>query len=191
MFDKKKLENDKEVTEYDIKNKATVVLVKDESVSMSEDDYVAKEESPKLIVWDKTEDPPKEIVISLSPEDKLEDMKEKISGLNELSPESQTLIFNEDKLDDTKPISDIGIKNKSVVQLLPSVTIENKIVVPSEMFDIPFTWKDTVENIKEKICKEKEIPSDKIVLLFNGESLDDVKQVTDYEIKNRSALVLV
>ena len=82
MFDKKKLDNEKEVTEYDIKNKATVVLVKDESVSMSEDDYVAKEESPKLIVWDKTEDPPKEIVISLSPEDKLEDMKEKISHLN-------------------------------------------------------------------------------------------------------------
>jgi hypothetical protein len=96
-------------------------------------------------------------------------MKEKISGLNELPPESQTLIFNEEKLDDTKPISDVGIKNKSVVQLLPSVTIENKIVVPSEMFDLPFTWKDTIENIKEKICKEKEIPSDKIVLLFNGE----------------------
>jgi hypothetical protein len=155
MFDKKKLDNEKEVTEYDIKNKATVVLVKDESVSMSEDDYVAKEESPKLIVWDKTEDPPKEIVISLSPEDKLEDMKEKISGLNDLPPESQTLIFNEDKLDDTKPISDTGIKNKSVVQLLPSIIIENKTVTPSEMFDLPFTWKDTVEIIKEKIYKEK------------------------------------
>ena len=115
MFDKKKLDNEKEVTEYDIKNKAVVVLIKDESVTMEEGDYVAKEESPKLIVWDKTVDPPKEIVIPLSPEDKLEDMKEKISGLNELPPESQTLIFNEEKLDDTKPITDVGIKNKSVV----------------------------------------------------------------------------
>ena len=88
MFDKKKLDNEKEVTEYDIKNKAVVVLIKDESVPMEEGDYVAKEESPKLIVWDKTEDPPKEIVISLSPEDKLEDMKEKISTLSELPPDS-------------------------------------------------------------------------------------------------------
>jgi hypothetical protein len=138
MFDKKKLDNEKEVTEYDIKNKATVVLVKDESVSMSEDDYVAKEESPKLIVWDKTEDPPKEIVILLSPEDKLEDMKEKISNLNELPPESQTLIFNEEKLDDATTISDVGIKNKSVFQLLPSITIENKTVTPPEMFELSF-----------------------------------------------------
>ena len=131
------------------------MLVKDESVSMSEDDYVAKEESPKLIVWDKTEDPPKEIVISLSPEDKLEDMKEKISGLNELPLKSQTLIFNEEKLDDATTISDVGIKNKSVVQLLPSITIENKTVTLSEIFELSFEWKDTVENIKEKIYKEK------------------------------------
>ena len=138
MFDKKKLDNEKEVTEYDIKNKAVVVLIKDESVPMEEGDYVAKEESPKLIVWDKTVDPPKEIVIPLSPEDKLEDMKEKISTLSELPPDSQTLIFNEEKLEDAKPISDIGIKNKSVVQLLPSITIENKTVTPPEMFELSF-----------------------------------------------------
>lgn len=169
MFNKKMLDNEKQVTEYDIKNKTVVVLVKDDSVSMEEGDYVAQEESPKLIVWDKTVDPPKEIVISLSPEDKLEDMKEKISNLNELPPESQTLIFNEEKIDDAKTISDVGIKNKSVVQLLPSITIENKTVTPPEMFELSFEWKDTVENIKEKIFKEKEIPSDKIILLFNGE----------------------
>jgi hypothetical protein len=62
-----------------------------------------------------------------------------------------TLIFNEEKLDETKLISEYGIENKSIIQLLPSITIENTIVVPSEMFDLPFTWKDTVENIKEKI----------------------------------------
>jgi len=65
-------------------------------------------------------------------------MKEKISNLNEIPPESQTLIFNEEKIDDAKPISDVGIKNKSVVQLLPSITIENKTAVPTEMFDLSF-----------------------------------------------------
>ena len=136
---------------------------------MEEGDYVAKEESRKLIVLDKTVDPPKEMVIPLSPEDKLEDMKEKISGLNELSPESQTLIFNEEKLEDDKTISDVGIKNKSVVQLLPTITIENKTVSPSEIFELSFEWKDTIEKIMEKIFEEKEIPADKIVLLFNEE----------------------
>jgi hypothetical protein len=41
MFNKKMLDNEKQVTEYDIKNKTVVVLVKDDSVSMEEGDYVA------------------------------------------------------------------------------------------------------------------------------------------------------
>jgi hypothetical protein len=41
MFNKKMLDDEKQVTEYDIKNKAVVVLVKDDSVSMEEGDYVA------------------------------------------------------------------------------------------------------------------------------------------------------
>jgi hypothetical protein len=40
MFNKKMLDNEKQVTEYDIKNKAVVALVKDDSVSMEEGDYV-------------------------------------------------------------------------------------------------------------------------------------------------------
>jgi len=92
-------------------------------------------------------------------------MKEKISNLNELPPESQTLIFNSEKIDGTTTISDVGIKNKSVVQLLPTITIENKTVSPPEMFELSFEWKDTVENIKEKIIKEKK----QITLLTHGE----------------------
>ena len=111
MFNKKMLDNEKQVTEYDIKNKAVVVLVKDEAVSLEEGDYVAQEESPKLIVWDKTVDPPKEIVISLSAEDKLENMKEKIYNINNISAENQTLIFNEEKIDEQKLIGELGIKN--------------------------------------------------------------------------------
>lgn len=43
MFNNKKLDSEKEVTEYDIKNKAIVVLVKDKSVPTEEGNYVAKE----------------------------------------------------------------------------------------------------------------------------------------------------
>ena len=111
MFKKKILDNEKQVTEYEIKNKTVVVLIKDESVSLEEGDYVVQEESPKLIVWDKTVDPPKEIVISLSAEDKLENMKEKIYNINNISAENQTLIFNEEKIDVVKLIGELGIKN--------------------------------------------------------------------------------
>jgi hypothetical protein len=92
-------------------------------------------------------------------------MKDKIKDLNEIPTGDQTLIFNEDKLDDVKPIMELEVKNKSVVQLLPSITIENKTVSPPEMFELSFEWKDTVENIKEKIIKEKK----QITLLTHGE----------------------
>lgn len=111
LFNDESLDNNKLVTEYEIKNKTVIVLTIDESVSLQEGDMVVKEEEPKLIVWDRTVDPPKEIVISLSVEDKLEDMKEKIYNINKLSVESQTLIFNEEKLDGTTSVGDLGIKN--------------------------------------------------------------------------------
>jgi len=86
----------KQVTDYEIKNRSSIVLV-----------YLPQE----LIVLDKTVYPAQEIVISISPEDKLEDMKDKIKDLNEIPPENQTIIFNEDKLEDVKPISELGIQN--------------------------------------------------------------------------------
>jgi hypothetical protein len=38
-------------------------------------------------------------------------MKDKIKDLNEVSPENQTIIFNQDKLEDVKIISELGIQN--------------------------------------------------------------------------------
>ena len=67
--------------------------------------YLVKE----LIILDKTVYPPQEIVIPISAGDKIEDMKDKIKDLNEIPPENQTIIFNEDKLEDVKPISELGI----------------------------------------------------------------------------------
>ena len=87
---------------------------------------------------DKTVYPTQEIIIPISAGDKIEDMKEKIKNLNEIPTEDQTLIFNEEKLDDVKPILELEVKNQSVVQLLPSITIENNAVDPPEMVKLPF-----------------------------------------------------
>jgi hypothetical protein len=89
------------VTDYEIKNRSALVLV-----------YQLPKE---LIVLDKTVYPTQEIVIPISAGDKIEDMKDKIKDLNEIPPEDQTLIFNEEKLDDVTPIAEFGIKNLSIV----------------------------------------------------------------------------
>jgi hypothetical protein len=83
------------VTDYEIKNRSALILV-----------YQLPQE---LIVLDKTVYPTQEIIIPISTGDKIEDMKDKIKDLNEIPPENQTIIFNEDKLEDVKPISEIGI----------------------------------------------------------------------------------
>jgi hypothetical protein len=85
-------------------------------------------------------------------------MKDKIKDMNEIPAKNQTLIFNEEKLDDVKPIMELEVKNKSVVQLLPSITIENNAVDPPEVVELPFEWNYTIENIKDKIHKEFSVP---------------------------------
>lgn len=134
----------KQVTDYEIKNRSALVLV-----------YQLPTE---LIVLDKTVYPTQEIVIPISAGDKIEDMKDKIKNLNDVPTENQTLIFNEEKLDDVKPILELDVKNQSVIQLLPSITIENNAVDPPEMVELPFEWKDTIEDIKDKIHKELSVP---------------------------------
>jgi hypothetical protein len=53
---------------------------------------------------------------------------------------------------------ELEVKNKSVVQLLPSITIENNAVDPPEVVEFPFEWNYTIENIKDKIHKEFSVP---------------------------------
>ena len=144
MFNGESLDDVKQVTASEIKNRSALVLVF----------QLPKE----LIVLDKTVYPTQEIIIPISAGDKIEDMKDKIKNLNEIPTEDQTLIFNEEKLDDVKPILELEVKNQSVVQLLPSITIENNAVDPPEMVELTFEWKDTIENIKDKIHREFSVP---------------------------------
>lgn len=60
---------------------------------------------------DKTVYPAQEIVIDISSKDKIEDMKDKIYNVNEVSIQDQTIIFNEEKLENVKDISEYGIQN--------------------------------------------------------------------------------
>lgn len=85
------------VSDYEIKNKSSIVL-----------EYKKPQE---LIVMDKTVYPAQEIVIEISSEDKIEDMKDKIYNVNDVSIQNQTIIFNEEKLEDVKDISEYGIQN--------------------------------------------------------------------------------
>ena len=85
-------------------------------------------------------------------------MKEKIQNQNEILSENQTLVYNEEKLDDVNIISELVIMNESIVQLLPSMVIENRTVNPPVMVELPFEWKDTIENIKDKIHREFSVP---------------------------------
>jgi DTW domain-containing protein YfiP len=59
------------------------------------------------------------------------------------------------------------------------------------MLELTFDWSDTIENIKDKIHKEFSVPRKQQILLFNENKLDNVKQVTEYEIKNKTVVVLV
>jgi uncharacterized protein YeeX (DUF496 family) len=64
-------------------------------------------------------------------------------------------------------------------------------VDPPKMVELPFDWNNTIENIKDKIHKEFSIPRKQQILLFKEMKLDNEKQVTEYEIKNKTVIILV
>ena len=66
----------------------------------------------------------------MSGDDNTDDFKENISKRNNIPSGDFTLIFNEETIDQRKSVNEYRIGDKSVLQILPSVTIyENKIGV--------------------------------------------------------------
>merc|ERR1712100_725763 len=121
IFNGKKLEDNKTLTDYNIQKESTVNLVSDNVESKGP---LAQDQKGSMQIFVKTLTG-KIITLFVEPSDTIEKIKIKIQGKEGLIPIQQTLIFNGKKLEDNKTLIDYNIQNENKLNL-KSDNVESK-----------------------------------------------------------------
>ena len=127
--------------------------------------------------------------------DTIENIKDKINENMKILPEFQVLFFEEKELEeDDKSLSDYNIKSGSIIHLVLRlkgiITIIIKTII-GYTFKLKVESLGIIRNIKEKIKDKELIPIEQQILFLDGKQLDDEKILIDYNIKNKSNILLV
>ncbi len=71
---------------------------------------------------------------------------------------------------------------------MPSITIENNILDPPEIFKLIISMDYTVMDIKYKIHELKRIPFEDLYLTLDYKQLEESKEISHYRIENGSVI---
>lgn len=140
FFQRKKLEDDRTVSDSNIRNKSTLNL------SLQ----VLAEKMYRLEVIILTEDR-RLINLAVRRTDSILDLKQKTDVTQ--TQNKQILHFADRELENTRTISDHSIRNKSVIHLVVKVHVVTSL--SQEGMTLELRPKDTVESVKDKIHAQK------------------------------------
>ena len=121
------------------------------------------------------------------------DIKEKIEAIKKIPVSQQYLTFEEHNLKNEKTLKNYSITNNSVLKLfiIDEKLIKIRIQKSNEEDIFLHVHKtDLVKDIKSKIEELKGYPSEKQVLLLDGEILENEKTVQDTNIQENPILKL-
>ena len=140
----------------------------------------------------------KTIVLKVDPGDSVENVKMKIQEKEGIPPDEQRLVLAYKNLEDNRSLSDCNIQNGSTLFLAGRVSdgvVPMKILVKM----VAGTWDAVtlevepsvcIEDVKKRIQDMKGIPPEKQCLKFADRELEDGHTLNDYNIRNRSVLLL-
>jgi len=162
--------DDKTLGDYGVKNKDTLML---EPISI----FVRTPEGKK-------------IRLKVDPEETVEDVKKKVEDQIGIPVPDQTLLFDDNELDDPTTLNENGIKHGNTLDLKPAMKIHVKHWDGTKL-TLDVKPDDTLDSVKETVNEELGIPKPQQRLTFDGKPLrKDSKTLEEYKIQDQDTLHL-
>jgi len=169
------LEDEKYLTDYNIKNESLIFLITYISNGMN---VQVKCPSGKTLSF------------NIQSSDTVKDFKDKIEEKENIPSDHQSLIFNGNKLENERKISDYNIKDKSILHLISSYSSDVQVQVNTNSgrtITIDVDLSETVKSFKNKIEEKAGFPPS--FLLFGGKQLEDANTLQYYNIQKNSTIL--